>query len=107
MRQSSWLFIREHDSIWIERPYGLSVIVAGPGSARAHLVFPNEDALQAHQVATAERLTRAGWFLWGFEQDRRKRAERVATPPTTAYRPHPWSTGTSSCSRSSPFHKSF
>jgi hypothetical protein len=78
MPLSSWLFIRETESIWIERPYGFSVIVAGPGSARAHLVFPNEDALQGYQVATAERLTRAGWFLWGFDQERRKRGDRLA-----------------------------
>jgi hypothetical protein len=88
MPLSSWLFIRERESIWIERPYGFSVIVAGPGSARAHLVFPNEDALQGYQVATAERLTRAGWFLWGFDQERRKRA-RVETSPVTPYRPQP------------------
>ena len=78
MPLSSWLFIREHESIWIERPHGFSVIVAGPGSARAHLVFPNDDALQAYQVATAERLTRAGWFLWGFDQERRRRDDRLA-----------------------------
>jgi hypothetical protein len=76
MPLSSWLFIREHESIWIERPHGFSVIVAGPGSARAHLLFPNDDALQAYQVAIAERLTRAGWFLWGFDE-RRKRGEPV------------------------------
>ena len=76
---SSWLFIREGESIWIERPYGFSLIVAGPSSARAHVVFPNEDALQAYQVETAERLTRAGWFLWGFDQERRKR-DRVEAP---------------------------
>jgi hypothetical protein len=87
MRLSSWLFIRERESIWIERPYGFSVIVAGPGPAHAHLVFPNEDALQAYQVATAERLTRAGWFLWGFDQECPRRGERMATPP--AYRPQP------------------
>ena len=80
MPSSSWLFIREQESIWIERPHGFSVIVAGPGSARAHLVFPNDDALQAYQVATAERLTRAGWFLWGFDEERRKRDERPAAP---------------------------
>jgi len=74
MALSSWLFIREQESIWIERPSGFFVIVAGPGSARAHLVFPNEDALRAHQLATAERLTWAGWFLWGFDKERRKRA---------------------------------
>lgn len=72
MPLSSWLFIRDGESIWIERPYGFSIIVAGPGSARAHLDFPNEDALQAYQVATAERLTQAGWFLWGFDKERRK-----------------------------------
>jgi hypothetical protein len=60
MPLSSWLFIREQESIWIERPHGFSVIVAGPGSALAHLLFPNDDALEAYQVATAERLTRAG-----------------------------------------------
>ena len=85
MASSSWLFIRAQESIWIERPYGLSVIVAGPGAARAHLVFPSEDALQAYQVAAAERLTRAGWFLWGFDQERRKRAERGATPPAAPH----------------------
>jgi hypothetical protein len=78
MPLSSWLFIREQESIWIERPHGFSVIVAGPGSARAHLIFPNDEALQSYQVATAERLTRAGWFLWGFDQERRKRDEQLA-----------------------------
>ena len=76
---SSWLFIRERESIWIERPYGFSLIVAGPSSARAHVVFPNEEALQAYQVEMAERLTQAGWFLWGFDQERRKR-DRVEAP---------------------------
>lgn len=78
MPLSSWLFIREQESIWIERPHGFSIIVAGPGSARAHLLFLNDDALQAYQVATAERLTQAGWFLWGFDVERRKRDERSA-----------------------------
>jgi hypothetical protein len=80
MPLSSWLFIREQESIWIERPHDFSVIVAGPGSARAHLLFPNDDALQAYQIATAERLTRAGWFLWGFDQERRKGDDRLAAP---------------------------
>ena len=81
MPLSSWLFIRERESIWIERPYGFSIIVAGPGSTRAHFVFPDEEALQAYQVATAERLTEAGWFLWGFDQERRSRERAAATPP--------------------------
>jgi hypothetical protein len=84
---SSWLFIRGRESIWIERPYGLSFIVAGPRAARAHLVFASEDALQAYQVATAERLTRAGWFLWGFDRERRTRGERVPPSEATTHRP--------------------
>src|SRR5580765_7462097 len=86
---SSWLFIRERESIWIERPYGFSVIVAGPGSARAHFVFPDEEALQAYQVATAERLTEAGWFLWGFDQERRTRQRVATTPPVPDRRAAP------------------
>ena len=78
MALSSWLFIRDQESIWIERPHGFAIIVAGPGPARAHLLFPNDDALQAYQIATAERLTRAGWFLWGFDQERRTRDDRLA-----------------------------
>jgi hypothetical protein len=62
MPLSSWLFIREQESIWIERPHGCSVIVAGPGSARAHLLFPNDDALEAYHVATAEA-THAGGLV--------------------------------------------
>ena len=81
---SSWLFIRDQESIWIERPYGFSVVVAGPGLVRAHLVFPNDAALQAYQVETAERLTRDGWFLWGFDRERRMRSDPGAAP--RAYR---------------------
>jgi hypothetical protein len=71
MRVSSWLFIRGQESIWLERPPSFSMIIVGPGPARAHVFFLDEAAVQAYQVATAERLTRAGWFLWGFDRDRR------------------------------------
>ncbi len=73
---SSWLFIRGEESIWIERPPGLSMIVVGPGPARAHIHFLDEKAVHAYQVATAERLTLAGWFLWGFDRDRRQSDDR-------------------------------
>jgi hypothetical protein len=89
MPLSSWLFIRDHESIWIERPHGFSVVVAGPGSARAQLLFPNDDALQAYQIATAERLTQAGWFLWGFDQERRNRDDRP-TSKIDFKRPSRW-----------------
>jgi hypothetical protein len=75
MPSSSWLFIRDGESIWIERPYGFAITVAGPGAARAHLDFPNEQAVQEYQVATAERLTGTGWFLWGFDRERRTARE--------------------------------
>jgi hypothetical protein len=88
MPSSSWLFIRGEESIWIERPYGLTIIVAGQGAARTHLEFQDEDALQAYQVATAEGLAREGWFLWAFDADRR-RHERRATLRTTADRRQP------------------
>jgi hypothetical protein len=77
MALSSWLFIRDQESIWIERPHGFSIVVAGPGSTRAQLLFPNDDALQAYQIATAERLTQAGWFLWGSIRS----AETATTDP--------------------------
>jgi hypothetical protein len=43
MPSSSWLFIREQESIWIERPHGFSVIVAGP-PARPDLRHPASTA---------------------------------------------------------------
>jgi hypothetical protein len=76
MPLASWLFIKDGQSIWIERPYGLVMIVAGPGAAREQHEFPDENALQAFQVAIGERLTSAGWFLWGFDRERRSGRER-------------------------------
>ena len=86
---SSWLFIRDQESIWIERPFGLSMIIVGPGSTRAHLHFMDENAVEAYQVATAERLSRGGWFLWGFDRDRRQHGERRADRTTEPERRHP------------------
>ena len=80
---SSWLFIRGQERIWIERPIGLAMIIVGPGARRAHIHFMDENAVEAYQIATAERLTRDGWFLWGFDRDRRsgdRRAERPIEP---------------------------
>ena len=42
----------------------------------------DENGVEAYQVATAERLTRGGWFLWGFDRDRRQSGERRAEWPT-------------------------
>jgi hypothetical protein len=72
MPLASWLFVRNQESIWIERPHGLTLVVAGPGSAGEEYDFPDEKALEAFQVALAERLTSGGWFLWAFDRERRQ-----------------------------------
>jgi hypothetical protein len=89
MPLACWLFVKDGQSIWIERPYGLSMIVAGPGPAREHHDFPDEEALQAFQVSLGERLTEAGWFLWGFDRERRTGRERRSIDRTTADRRQP------------------
>lgn len=89
MPLASWLFLRDGESIWVERPYGCSVIVAGPGSARAQHDFPDEGALDAYQMALAERLAGAGWFLWGVNRDRRAERDRRSTARGTADRRRP------------------
>jgi hypothetical protein len=70
------LFVNGSDSIWIERPTERLMIVAGPGTLREEREFDDEDTLQAYQVALAERLTESGWFLWGFDKERRALADR-------------------------------
>jgi hypothetical protein len=68
---ASWLFIRGSESIWIERPFGTTLIVAGPGSRREQRTFINEDQLQRFQMSMAERLAVDRWILWAYNQDRR------------------------------------
>ena len=89
MPLASWLFIKDGESIWVERPYGLSMIVAGPGAAREQHEFPDEQALEAFQIAIGERLTEGGWFLWGFDRERRVGRERRRYDRTTADRRQP------------------
>ena len=76
MTSASWLFIKGDQSIWIERPFGHSMVVAGPGVAREQHDFPDEDALQKYQMAIADRLASAGWLLWGVNRQRRNGSER-------------------------------
>jgi hypothetical protein len=80
MPLASWLFVRGAESIWIERPHGHTMLVAGPGTFREEHDFSDEDALQAYQVDLATRLTDAGWFLWGYDRERRARADRRQSP---------------------------
>ena len=55
------------------------MIVAGPAAAREERRFPDEDSLQAFQISLGQRLTNSGWFLWGFDRERRGTAERRST----------------------------
>jgi hypothetical protein len=73
---SSWLFVKGEESIWVERPHGRSLVVAGPGRARERHDFPSEDALQGFQVALADKLANAGWLLWGVNRHRRSSPDR-------------------------------
>lgn len=93
MPLASWLFVKDGESIWIERPYGCSIIVAGPGAAREHHDFDSEAELQGFQIATAERLAERGWFLWGFDKERRTGPERRTLQRTTRDRRAPRRTG--------------
>ena len=72
MPLASWLFLKDSETIWIERPYGTTLIVAGPGRGRREeRTFPDEASLDRFQMALAERLATEGWFLWGVNRDRR------------------------------------
>jgi hypothetical protein len=86
MPLASWLFLRGSESIWIERPHGRTMLVAGPGGLRDEREFEDEDSLQAYQVTLATRLTDAGWFLWGFDRERRHAADRRQAPRDTTDR---------------------
>jgi hypothetical protein len=80
MPQTSWLFVRDGESIWIERQQGCNLFIAGPGAGvREDHDFPDEAALEEFQIALAERLAGEGWFLWAFDRDRRSERDRRQT----------------------------
>ena len=78
MPLASWLFLRGNESIWVERPLGYKMVVAGPGAQREERDFTDEDALQDYQISLASRLTAGGWFLAAFDYERRQRRDRRA-----------------------------
>ena len=59
----SWLFIKDNKSIWVERPHGRLLVVAGPGPEHEQRDFISDEALDQFQMALAERLAGDGWFL--------------------------------------------
>ena len=89
MPAASWLFIRNSQSIWVERPYGTTLIVAGPGASREQRDFIDENALNAFQIELAEKLADQGWFLWDYDRDRRNGADRRRTSRPSGDRRQP------------------
>jgi hypothetical protein len=73
---SSWLFIKDKLSIWIERPHGRVLVVAGPGPTCEQRDFISEQALDHYQMMLAEKLASEGWFLFGVNRERRLAADR-------------------------------
>jgi hypothetical protein len=73
---SSWLFIKDKQSIWVERPHGRLLIVAGPGESHEQRDFISEEALDQFQMMLAERLANDGWFLYGVNRERRLTTDR-------------------------------
>ena len=81
MPLASWLFLKDQKSIWVERPFGTALIIAGPDDKREQREFVSEAALDAFQVTLAERLAGEGWFLWGMNRDRRAEAALASARP--------------------------
>ena len=88
---SSWLFIKDKQSIWIERPRGRVLIVAGPGPTCEEREFISEQALDQFQMTLAEQLANEGWFLFGVNRERRMGGDRRGiargTPDRRTVRP--------------------
>jgi hypothetical protein len=78
---TSWLFVKDGQSIYIVRPPdSFEMIVNGPGSAGSEHEFQNERELQDFQIQLAEKLSSEGWLLWAFDRDRRTGGDRRAAP---------------------------
>ena len=88
-RSASWLFIKDTQSIWVERPHGRLLVVAGPGATREQRDFISDEALEQFQIALAERLASEGWFLWGVNRERRQADRRQVARGTPDRRSAP------------------
>ena len=86
MPLASWLFLRGNESIWVERPHHHTMLVAGPGAEREERTFISEEAVQEYQVTLATRLSDEGWFLWGFDRERRQAPDRRSVGRSTGDR---------------------
>ena len=85
---ATWLFRKEHETIWIVRPEAYLLLVFGPGSVRRQYRFGGDGEMQLFQVTLTQNLSASGWTLWGTDRDRR-RGERRAAARTTPDRRMP------------------
>jgi hypothetical protein len=75
---ATWLFRKDHETIWIVRPEAYLLLMFGPGSVRKQYRFGGEAEMQLFQVTLADNLSSSGWVLWGVDRDRRRGERRNA-----------------------------
>lgn len=76
--ETSWLFIRRHETVRVFRPgpAWLQVAIEGPGHRRSVLRFTSEAELQDFQARHEQQLMDDGWHLAGRNVDRRSGSDR-------------------------------
>ena len=73
---ATWLFTRDHETIWVVRPEAYLLQMFGPGTSRKQYRFAGESEMQLFQITLAEDLTSTGWILWAVDRDRRNGERR-------------------------------
>jgi hypothetical protein len=71
----AWLFTRDQKSVWLEvriQEDQVRLLVAGPGSKRATLDFPDLITLLDYQATCEQQLTADGFVLDHFVSERRR-----------------------------------
>jgi hypothetical protein len=75
---ATWLFRKEHETIWIVRAEAYLLLVFGPGSVRRQYRFGGDAEMQLFQVTLTQNLNSTGWVLWSTDRDRRRGERRAA-----------------------------
>jgi hypothetical protein len=75
---SSWLFIRQNETVRVFRPGPpyLQLAIAGPQGHRRTLRFDREVDLKTFQRDHEQQLIEDGWHLEGVDIDRRSGSDR-------------------------------
>jgi hypothetical protein len=76
--ETSWLFIRRHETVRVFRPgpTWLQVAIEGPGGMRSSLRFATEEELQDFKATHEQQLITDGWHLAGTNIERRSGSDR-------------------------------